>query len=213
MQINQRSYITVVVLLSLTLALLVYVRAGRTKVASNEGVIKLTEFPLKIGEWQGKEIPLSERTYELLGTRNVIFREYTNSNGNSIGLSIVRGSGDRSSFHPPEICYVGGGVELLDKSLEHIELDASSIRTNKLVLKDNSGFQVAWYWFTVGNKITHNYYLQQIYMVLNELLRKDNSGASLIRVSKSVNRQDLAQADDTVKDFISKLSIFLNGKS
>jgi EpsI family protein len=213
MQINQRSYITVVVLLALTFSFLVYVHVGRAKVYSSQGVIELSDFPLEIGEWQGKEIPLSERTYELLGTRNVIFREYTNSTGDSIGLSIVRGSGDRSSFHPPEICYVGGGVELIDKSLEDIELNSTSIKTNRLVLKDNAGFQVAWYWFTVGDKVTHNYYLQQVYMIFNELLRKDNSGASLIRISKSVNRQDLTQADDTVKDFISKLSIFLNAKS
>jgi len=206
MSISSRKYLTAIVLLSITLTLLIYINIGNKKDISSNSVIKLSDFPLEIGQWRGSDITLSERTYEILETKNVLVREYTNPEGESIALAIVHSAHDRATFHPPEICYVGAGVELLDKTVESINLNNSlSIKANKLVMKDKGGLQLAWYWFTASSNTTHNYYLQQLYIVWNGLLRHNQSG-KLIRVSTRVSGNDILEADTRVKDFIIKNS-------
>ena len=65
------------------------------------------------------------------------------------------------------------GRELLFKNQETVEtsgsLGSQGLRTNKLLMKDKYGQEIAWYWFTAGNKVTENYYLQQCYFTWNEL--------------------------------------------
>ena len=84
-----------------------------------------------------------------------------------------------------------------------------SIKANKLVMKDKTGLQVAWYWFSTGDDFTHNYYLQQSRFVLNRLLRRSSNDGLLIRVSARTENGNLTQIEEQAKDFISKLTILL----
>ena len=216
MQICTRKYLIVVLLLLITLGLLVYIDSYRSSgLGSNYSKELFSEFPFAIGEWKGRDVTISQRAYEILETRDVVLREYINQEGESIGLAIVGSASNRGSFHPPEICYAGEGLELLNKSIESIDAkDCLFIKTNKLVLKDDAGYQVAWYWFAVGNYFTHNYYLQQIRLVINELFKIGSKQGALIRVSKRLKNHDLSAEgtfeDSHIKDFISEVAIFLN---
>lgn len=204
MQISSRKYLTIIVILSMTLASLIYIDRGRG--ASLNPDFRFAGLTLEIGEWKGREVALPERTYEILGTKDVIVREYANPKGETIVVVIVRSSNDRSSFHPPEICYLGGGVKLMEKTVETFNInDSFSLRMNRLVMQDKSGLEVAWYWFAVGDDFTHNYYLQQCRFILNELLRRDENIGALIRVSTHVAGGELSQADGRVKDFIGEV--------
>ena len=137
-------------------------------------------------------------------------REYVRPGGESVVLAIVHSGSDRSAFHPPELCYLGGGVELLDKSVEALELsDSFRLVANKLVMKAGDRFEVAWYWFSAGDEFTHNYYIQQYRFILNELLRRGESSGALIRVSTSVTDGDLPAADARVKEMIENIAKFL----
>ncbi|MFH1678450.1 MAG: exosortase C-terminal domain/associated protein EpsI [Candidatus Omnitrophota bacterium] len=206
---NQRNYLTVIILLSVTLLCIGYIHLGRRSV-SLDSASDLSNIPLEIGEWKGKDLSLSERTYEILGTRDVLTREYTNPRGESVGLSIVRSGSDRSAFHPPEICYLGGGLELLGKTVEAINVNGSlSIKANKLVMKDKTGVDTAWYWFRAGNEFTHNFYLQQSLFILNELLRRMPNDGDLIRVSMRTPVEGSPELEERVKRFMREVVIIL----
>jgi len=60
------------------------------------------EFPLHIASWSGVDIPPDERTLEILETRNVLSREYWQSDGEKIHLLLVSSQRDRRVAHPPE---------------------------------------------------------------------------------------------------------------
>ena len=159
---NKRQFITAILLLALALICVAYIHSGRGKDLSVQQS-SLSAIPLEFDAWKGRDIRMDDYVYDILGTRDVLVRDYVNPAGQSIGLSIVRSSDDRSAFHPPEICYIGEGVELSDRDVTTFDLgEGFSIKANKLVMKDSRGFQVAWYWFTAGDNITHNYYLQQL---------------------------------------------------
>lgn len=207
-----KNYLTTIILLSITFGCLVYIHGAKEKDISSDSQIKLSGFPLEIGQWQGVDIPLSKRTYAILGTNEVIMRKYANPKGELIGLTIVLTGSDRSTFHPPEICYIGAGVELLRKTVDVIDIENfRPIKVNKLIMKDKAGLQAAWYWFFAGNDFTHNYYLQQCRFILNNILRRGggNYGA-LIRVSARTTKKGLPQTETRVKRFIGKATILLS---
>ncbi len=207
MQISSRRYLTVIIILSITLMSLVYIDKGRG--AFLDSNFKFAGLPIEIGEWKGKDVALSERIYEILETRDVIVREYTNPEGEVIELAIVRSANKRSAFHPPEICYLAGGVELLDKTVETVDFGGPyQFKANKLVMQDKRHLEVAWYWFTVGDEFTHSYYIQQCRFILNELIRRRENDGALIRISTPVIDGDLSQADRRIRNFISNVAEF-----
>lgn len=207
---NNKSCVIVIILLSLTLLGLIYFwRSGSMPPPE----IRLEDIPFTLGGWKGEDLPLSERTYELLETEDALMRVYTNGRGEKIYLAIVYSGVNRGSFHPPEICYLGGGTELLNKGFDKIEMNgpgkgSHAMEVNKLLMEDRLGKEIAWYWFTAGSRVISNYYLQQCYFVWDEIWR-NRAGGSLIRVSIRAAGGDLKEADGQGKDFIREIAPIL----
>ena len=42
-------------------------------------IVDIHAFPQQIGEWRGEDIELTEKEYDILETRNLIMRKYTNA--------------------------------------------------------------------------------------------------------------------------------------
>jgi len=206
---NNKTGLIIIGLLTATLLGVIYLQQSKSIAPSQ---VRLEDIPMKLGEWKGKDIPITKRVYQILETEDVLMREYTNSRGEKVDLVIVYSGASRAAFHPPEICYLGDGRELLIKNIETVETgvkgEDSTLRTNRLLMKDKFGQEIAWYWFTVGSKITENYYLQQCYFIWNELSRNP-AGGSLIRVSARTTSGDPSHADATGKGFIRLLAPLL----
>jgi hypothetical protein len=70
---------------------------------------QLTDVPLTLGDWQGREVPESnQEVIILLDPEQYVQRLYQNSKGQYMWLSMI---GGRSSqpFHAPDICYDADG--------------------------------------------------------------------------------------------------------
>lgn len=207
---NNKTCLITIALLSLTLLGLIYLWQPRSIPPAE---IKLENIPLRLGKWEGSEIPVSERVYQTLETEDMLMREYTNGGGEKVVLAIVYSGVNRGTFHPPEICYLGGGRELLNKGLERLEIAKPGgisyvMQVNKLLMEDGAGKEIAWYWFTGGNRVTSNYYRQQYYFIWDEI-RRNGSGGALIRISTRVIGNDLKGADGRGKDFIRQIAPIL----
>ncbi len=165
--------------------------------------VKLLEFPMQVGEWTGKEMPMDKRVYEILGTDKVLLRQYADKKDEKVWLAVVYGEQNRQSFHPPEYCYLGGGnVELMDRDTIKLKLDdQNSIGANKLIFQMGKYKQLVLYWFTAGDLMTENYYKQQIYFVMNQLKYR-KSGGTLVRVSTTIINDDVDGAVKRCQRFI-----------
>jgi EpsI family protein len=165
--------------------------------------VKLLEFPMQVGEWAGKEMPMDKRVYEILGTDKVLLRQYADNKDERVWIAVVYGEQNRQSFHPPEYCYLGGGnVELLDKETAKIVISGQkSMDVNKLIFLMGNYKQLVLYWFTAGDLTTDNYYKQQFYFVMNQLKHR-KSGGTLVRVSTTIINDDVNGAVERCKRFI-----------
>lgn len=166
---------------------------------------KVADFPKTIGEWQATDIPLSERDYEILETRNLIMREYKNPKGESVYLYIVYSEDNRKVAHPPEICLSGGGLSILDKSSVQI---TDSIRATRLLTEKGDFRQLVIYWYKAANLNTDKYLKQQLKVVLDRTLGKRTSCA-LIRLTTDIKDNNQEAALESVKTFTKEIEPLL----
>jgi len=77
----------------------------------------LERFPLQVGDWTGKEVPLDEEIVRATDTDAHINRSYSRNNGlEFVSLYIATGVKARDLMpHRPEVCYTGAGWTRTDK--------------------------------------------------------------------------------------------------
>jgi len=200
----KKNYTIVISLLSIAL-LFIILFSLPTPVKKN----KLKDFPRIIGEWQGDDQPIEKRIYEMLSESDLLLREYKNSKGTSILLFIVASSTNPEVFHPPEVCFKGSGAQFLKRDFPEIQIGKEKIRVNKLYIKEKEIETLALYWFRVGKKNTPNYYLQQLNMAFDQIMRRDSISA-MIRVAKIVENEKIDETFELEKNFIQEIYSLLD---
>lgn len=164
--------------------------------------VDIKQFPTAIGNWTSREIPIPKKDLAILETENAFVRKYSDPDGQQVYLYIIYSKINRKVSHPPEICYTGGGITILENVHDPIPVahKGMTIQTNRLMLKGKNFHQVSYYWFKVGDEFTSNYWKQQALVAWNALLGKQ-TGAALIRVSADIGPQSKEFAIKSVKEF------------
>lgn len=189
-------YVVVIVLLVATsiVSLNMFLRQR-----SEHDFLDMGKFPYTVGEWKGEGLEVSERSYEILETRNLISRRYVNPSGEKLYLFIIYSETNRAVFHPPEVCLIGSGVQIVDKRVAKIEFDKYKISANKLYTQGKNYRGMALYCYKAGDLYTDNFYLQQIAFAMNQLLGRHKGGAT-IRVTMGLG-SDEEKTFATMKGF------------
>lgn len=76
---------------------------------------RLAAIPLAAGEFQGRDVPLTERELQVLGRVDHLHREYTRGD-RSVYVTLIDGSRDRHAVHDPRYCFRGAGWTVLEES-------------------------------------------------------------------------------------------------
>lgn len=201
---NNKTFFTVSVILAAAaiLALASYLPA-RKDIALK---VKVTDFPTRVGEWSSTDVPIENYIYEILETKNLFIRDYKNKKGDSIYLYIVYSEDNRKVAHPPEVCLLGSGATVVDKSPLTL---TPKITANKLLVETPETSSIVAYWFKAGSLNTGQYLKQQLKTVLDRIMGKRTSSA-LIRLSTDIKKEDQAAAIALLKDFTSQIEPLLS---
>lgn len=162
--------------------------------------VDIMTFPYNIGDWKGRDLEVEELAYDILETRNLILREYTNSSNEQIYLFIIYSETNRAVFHPPEVCLIGSGIKIIDKKTEEVDFGRKTFLTNKLYTKKDDYESLVLYSYKSGDFYTDNFYLQQGHFAFNQLFGKQVKGAT-IRVSMQI-KEDEEFTLVTLKNFL-----------
>jgi len=181
---ENKRFFTVMGVLTLCAGIIFFLEASQRKLLVKE---ESFDFPTKLGEWVGEEIPVSRRTLEILESPFVVIRKYSNPEGEIVYFSGVFSSRNRKAIHPPEVCLTGGGVAA-HKEVFNLKIGNKIYPTNKLVIlpgKEKRPEEVILYWYKAGEKLFTNFYAQQLQMTWNQIRRKPFKGTdtALIRIS------------------------------
>ena len=139
--------------------------------------------PSQVGLWSGTSLAVDERTRAILETDEVVLMEYRLSEQEPpVWFALEGGFGKRAAFHPPELCYVGSNFDILAREPVTVSANGRARRVMRLVIAQGGQEVEAWYWFTAAGRVTHNYYQQQLWLILDAILRKPSEG-TLVRIS------------------------------
>lgn len=162
--------------------------------------VNISAFPSKIMGWHGKDLPITEKEYAILETRNLISREYVDPSGEKIYLFIIYSETNRAVFHPPEVCLIGSGINIVDKKQEEVKFGGRRFFANKLYLEKGKAKDLVLYFYKAGNFYTDNFYFQQAYLALHQIFGKNVPGAT-IRLSITMKGSE-ESAFAALKDFL-----------
>lgn len=165
-------------------------------------------FPMTVGQWQGRDLSITDKEYNILETRNLISREYVNPSGDKLYLFIIYSETNRSVFHPPEVCMMGSGMCITDKQIEQFNVGNNVFTTNKLFAEKGQYKEIILNCYKAGNIYTSNFYLQQTRLAFRQIFGGLIPGATL-RVSMAVGK-DQAATLATLKEFLSKSAVILD---
>jgi len=90
------------------------VLAGRLEQVMSTPVelpVALGNFPMQVGGWQGKDVPIPDNIQRVAGNDDFLNRLYVNESTNQwANIYVAYSASPRSMLgHRPDICYVGGG--------------------------------------------------------------------------------------------------------
>ena len=166
--------------------------------------------PAALGSWVGRPLPVEKRSLEILETTDVTAMEYRQRTGNPVWLTRVGGLGQRTAFHPPEICYVGSHFEILDRRAMALSLGGKEYRLMRLVLSQGKERFETWYWFTANGRFTSSYLQQQLWLLADRIRGRGMSG-TLMRVTTPL--EEPAASRRRLTNFLGELDAALNGLS
>ncbi|OQA53589.1 MAG: hypothetical protein BWY45_02963 [Euryarchaeota archaeon ADurb.Bin294] len=169
-------YLIVIIITALAAALVIW--ADRISAIENK---KFYDFPLVIGQWYGRQVPMEDYVYQSLETNYALLRNYSSPHYLlPVNLSIVWFDDRNISFHAPEACLGGVGNLVKTKGTTRVSLGHER-DVGKLVVEQNGMRQVVIYFFDEDGYITMSQSALRL-RVLMKRLRFKRSSVSFIRI-------------------------------
>jgi EpsI family protein len=165
-------------------------------------------FPKELGVWKGEDVPLDEKTYEILETRNVLSRMYENPEGRKMHLLLVGSRKDRRVAHPPEVCYLSSNYIILDEKEKSYSIQNQDIAVKSFLARNErrpDQQELVVYLYKVGDRFTTSYYSQQFQFAVDRLSQRE-SEVLLIRLALlGASSEQLETTEASFQDFLSLL--------
>lgn len=159
-------------------------------------------FPSRLGEWTGVQLPLETRVTEKLALSDYLFVNYTNKNNELVNFYVAYYESQRKgeSPHSPRVCIPGGGWEIT--SFERVKVGGHP--ANRVIISKGSQRQLVYYWFQGHGRIIANEYINKWYL-LQDSIRKNRTDGSLVRFVTTISqREKVADADTRLLNFMAQ---------
>jgi hypothetical protein len=99
----------------------------------------LSAVPMQIGNWAGKDLVITnEETFPTLDAEQIIYRGYTNPDGQVLVLSLIGGTRGQS-FHHPLVCYEWASWPAEDRGTTVVPMTDGDVVMRVVVGRDPDG--------------------------------------------------------------------------
>ena len=152
-------------------------------------------------DWISRDEKLEESYYNMLGTDDIMMREYYKKNNyfsdRSVYLYFVHARGNRTPFlHRPELCLQGEGYNLYDK--KDIELQKTGITVTRMLFVRGREGLLVYYWYICNGKEL-NSFLKLQWKMFTDI--EKNLDCSMIRISRVVDPANVEEGEILLREF------------
>ena len=167
--------------------------------------VSFTDFPMVIGDWEGKRDQLESIVLDVLKLEDYIIADYTNSEGHAVNFYIAYYESQKKgeSAHSPRSCIPGGGWQISSHERELIPVGSALELSlvNRLVIEKGEYKQLVYYWFQGRSRTITNEYMVKWYMFQDALTQNRTDGALVRLITTVLPGQTLADADERLTEF------------
>jgi len=150
----------------------------------------LDAFPMQMGDWRGKDIPIPNDVLESLGKGDFMERNYSRTETEPpVDLFIAFFSTQRTgaTVHSPQHCLPGAGWAAVEHDfLPLVQPDGGTRLVNRYVVARESDRQFVLYWYQSHGRVVASEYWGKFYLVA-DAIRLNRSDGGLVRVVTPMN--------------------------
>lgn len=168
----------------------------------------LAEFPMELGDWQGRPIPLDDQTQRALGASDSLLVDFAQGGTGipvNMWLAYYATQVDESSIHSPKDCLPGGGWEYV--SIQEIDAPATTsaghgFKLNRALIAKGQERMMVYYWLDMrGRQLTNDLSLK-FYNLWDSFSMQRSDGA-LVRLMTYVDPNETPeQAEQRLRSFL-----------
>jgi EpsI family protein len=159
--------------------------------------VRLADFPLRVGPWEGTESSVEPAIAKLLeqDVDQWLLRPYQQASGSTVWFYVTFADlffGQERNVHSPQGCYLAQGWQLLQKELQRIDIPGGkTILVNKLLVQKDLETHLVLYWdqwgdtfFADKNKADRGYIgdLQKMLYLVSRLANDRRVHRTMVRV-------------------------------
>ncbi len=175
----------------------------KAKYEAKSVVLKIMEsIPLKIEEWQGRDIEVKEdlkgEIYNFIG--KILVREYFNFKFRTSLFFICL---DAGNFHYPKVCLKGSGFTTEELTPVEFKINSSKIKAHLVYFYNSKQKFLSIYWICINKRVLHTWTEQKIRQLFYSLFNKKRVGL-MIRIDTPLVK-DIQTTLNIVEDFLKKL--------
>ena len=149
--------------------------------------------PRVLAGWSARDLEVTERMFAFLETRDVVYRRYEKEEEPPVTVALIRGAGRRKAAHPPEVCYVGSGFDILDRGSLPLGEGTFELEARTLSATGPGGRLLCAYFYLSGRRATASYLRHQWDFLLDAF--SGGGGRSLlVRLDTFVERGETEES-------------------
>ncbi|MDH5766066.1 MAG: VPLPA-CTERM-specific exosortase XrtD [Gammaproteobacteria bacterium] len=202
------------------MALLVIASAGIFALGKNENIIpereNFIEFPMVIGEWNGKRDRLEQIYLDALKLDDYVIADYHNSNGEKVNFYSAYYETQQAgeAAHSPRTCIPGGGWRIKSHDQKIIKgltsVNGGPLSVNRLLIQKGDFTQVVYYWFKMRERNQTSEYSLKLYLIWDAITRNRTDMALVRFTTVSMGSENIADADARIESLLNEVYPVLN---
>lgn len=143
-----------------------------------------SSFPLQVGNWNGRDIPIPQWALDVLGDGKFVERSFVrNTNEPLVDFFLAYFPTQRtgSTMHSPQNCLPGSGWVPIEFNRVMLPIPGvGSIRVNRYVIAKGLERQLVIYWYQEHGRTVASEYWAKFYLVA-DAIRLNRSDGALVR--------------------------------
>lgn len=172
------------------LALLLTGTFGLLRARAREEILpahdSLKNFPLSLGDWQGRDLAISPETLEVLGPGDFLSRNYFNLSQHEVAslfIAFFPSQRQGDTIHSPKNCLPGGGWIPVESTRIWMDVqNGRKMEINRYLLEKEGERALVLYWYQAHGHVTPSEYVAKYHLVADAIVLNRSDGA-LVRIA------------------------------
>ncbi len=155
--------------------------------------------PLRLGDWEGTELPVSPEDLARLDREAQLRRVYTNSSGDRMSAAVVYSS-NWKGLHSAESCLTGAGWDIVKQQRVEVPLAGQQAPGTVIFTRNEQGVQLVEFYMFVNRQGVTAHWIDQFWMLIRNRGRGET--ACHLVLSQRVGPEQTAEATaETLRGF------------